>query len=535
MKKLPLIFACACCIFVLSFCKRGSTSWNDDLVAPLAQGNLTLGNLFPDTTIKTNSDSSLSIMLQSPLINYQLDSLLKIPDTTITTAFTFSFAMTPTITAGSPLYFPPTPTIENPYPLSNGIQLKKAIIKSGKINYTLTNQVYRPITYHYILLSATKNNQVLDQIFTIPATDSVTGQVGSLSGSIDISGYTVDFTGINHNKVNTTVEMDSVYVARNASLGWLHQNQGFHAAFTFSSVVPQYAVGYFGSQTVSVHDTSNFTAFNSIKKGILNLNSANVSMNVSNQFGVSMRAAISNVNSINTNNPSNVVLNVQPNMFVSSAVNNGLGNPVGASTNAITLNNTNSNISSFIGNLPNKLSYSLTAQVNPMGNQSGSNDFGYYGTSFSAVLNINVPLFFSASNLILGDTQKLNLSGVTALNNINSGNLILSATNSYPFSINLNAVLLDQHKQVLGSLPISPNTITAPALNTSLQVIAPQKSVLYIPLTPALITNLQKAQYIYYTATFNTTNQPSQIKFYNNYTLQLLLTADVNYTVGGGK
>jgi hypothetical protein len=118
------------------------------------------------------------------------------------------------------------------------------------------------------------------------------------------------------------------------------------------------------------------------------------------------------------------------------------------------------------------------------------------------------------------------------LNNINSGNLILSAINSYPFGVNLNAVLLNANKQNIGTLPINPSLVAAPALDINLKVIAPQKSVLYIPLTQNLINTLKNAKYIYYTATFNTANQPNQIKFYTNYELKLLLTADVNYTIG---
>jgi hypothetical protein len=219
--------------------------------------------------------------------------------------------------------------------------------------------------------------------------------------------------------------------------------------------------------------------------------------------------------------------------------NNGPTNPVvnvSPSSKTFALNSSNSNVAAFIGNLPNRLSYKLTAQINPSvgpgGNQSFNNDFGYYGTSFSAALNMNVPLYFAASNLILADTISLNLSTIGQLQNINKGDLILTATNSYPFSINLVATLLDVNKQPIGSLFSSPSLIQCPPLDANGKVTGSQQSKLYIPLTPAKINMLQKARYVYYTATFNTANQPNQVKFYSNYTLGLLLTADINYTVG---
>ncbi|HKC68061.1 MAG TPA: hypothetical protein VKG26_07510 [Bacteroidia bacterium] len=549
LKKISLAVLCVC---IFTFCKRSPTTWEDDVVAPLATGSLTLANLFPDTTIKTNTDSSLKIAFETSLINYQLDSLLKIPDTTVTTSFTFpglnGYIITPNENIPTNLTST-TNVTENVYNLPNGIQLKKAIVKQGKIHYLMTNTVYQPLVYHYQLLSATKNNHILDTIFNLPKADSVTGQTHPISGFIDLAGYTIDFTGMNHSSFNTTDEIDSVHIAPNAQpIGHIYNNQGFNAQFTFEGIVPQYAVGYFGSQSIAVGpDTANFTAFNTIKKGLLNLNSANVNVNIVNQFGVTMKANISQLASINTNNPSVTTLTCTNgqlnNLIVPLAFdNNGPNNPVvniSPGLLSINLNNSNSNIKDFIGNLPNRLSYKLTAQINPPfgpnggnGNQSGNNDFGYYGTGFSANLSMDVPLYFSASNLMLADTVSLNVSNVSQLQNVNKGNLILTATNQYPFSIYLTAVLLDENKQPIDNLFSNPSLIEAPALDANGKVISPLKSRLLIPLNPQKITNVQKARYVAYSATFNTANQPTQVKFYSNYTLDLLLTADLNYTIG---
>jgi hypothetical protein len=529
----------ASCLLSLTSCKRNPTTWDDNIVAPLANGSLTLGNLFPDTVIKANHDSSLYIVVNANLINYQLDSLLKIPDTAIVTVSTNTY-VPDTISPGEILPFT-APSITK-LDLPNGIQLRMAIVKQGKVKVALYNSVTEPLVYVYQIPSATKGGVVFSQTFNIPAAPNRT-KLSKLITYIDLSGYTIDLTGQTHNSVNTVVQngVISIAAAPIAHKDSLFIGQGLIDTFTLQGIIPQYALGYFGNQSINVGpDTAAFNVFNSIKKGILNLNSANVILTINNQFGVEMDANISNITSINTNNPSNVVLtytNVQlSNVQVAAAHdNNGPNNPVvniSASTKTITLNNSNSNIDTFIGNLPGRLSYKLNAQVNPMGNVSGNNDFGYYGTSFSANLNMNVPLFFSASNLMLADTVSLNLSTVSQFQNINSGNLILTATNSYPFSINLVATLLDGNKQPIGSLFSSPSLIQCPPLDANSKVVSPLQSKLFIPLTPQKTSILQKAKYVYYTATFNTANQPNQIKFYSNYTLGLLLTADINYTIG---
>ncbi|HXD94548.1 MAG TPA: hypothetical protein VNX01_15185 [Bacteroidia bacterium] len=539
LKKITLALLCVC---LLSFCKRSPTTWEDDVVAPLATGSLTLANLFPDTVIKANADSSLKISFETALINYQLDSLIKIPDTTITIPFVFTYG-TFTITPGLSIPISTNTATPNVYNLPSGIQLKKAIIRQGKINFVMKNTVYQPLVYHYQLLSATKNNHILDTTFYIPKADSANGIPGTLNGVINLAGYTIDFSGLNHNGFNTTVEIDSVHVAPYAQpIGHIYNNQGFNAQFTFEGMVPQYATGYFGNQSITVGpDTASFVGFSTIKKGLLSLNSANVNLNINNQFGVSMKATISQLTSINTNNPSVQTLTCTNgqlnNLIVSQGIdNNGPNNPViniSPGILPVSLNNSNSNVKYFIGNLPNKLTYKLNAQINPFGNQGLNSDFGYYGTSFSANLSMDVPLYFAASNLMLADTVSLNVSNVSQLQNVNKGNLILTATNQYPFSIYLTAVLLDENKHPIDNLFSSPSLIEAPPIDAvSGKVLSPLKSKLFIPLSPQKIANVQKARYVSYSATFNTANQPTQVKFYSNYTLDLLLTADLNYTIG---
>lgn len=537
--KLKYISCFFALLLLFNACRKEKSYWDDNIVAPLAHGGLFLSNLFPDTTLKSNPDSSLKIAFEASLIDYRLDSLLKIPDTTITTSFTFTYTgINPTLTAGQNIPLTNNLPTENNYPLPNGIQLKKAVVKQGGINFTMNNTVYEPLAYHYQLVSATKNNKILDTIFHIPKADSNSGAPGKLTGYIDLTGYTIDFTGLNHNKYNTTTEIDSVIVDANAQPGYLHYNQGITSTFKFTGMVPQYALGYFGSQTIHVGpDTTSFNIFNTIKSGMLNLNSASVNLRIVNEFGVSMKTDINYISAISTANNQTVTINpgnstpLQTPFIINSAINTGTG--ASALTKTITINSTNTpTLTTFIGILPNKLSYKLSAQLNPYGNVSLGNDFGYYGTAFKAYMDADIPLYFSASNLVLGDTVSFNVSSINQLNNINRGQLILTATNGYPFSINLQAYLLDANKQVIDVLFNLPNTIQAPMLDANYKVIAPLQSKLTIPLSANKITELQKAKYIYYKATFNTAAQPKQIKFYNYYNLDLLLTADINYTIG---
>lgn len=521
-------------LLTLYSCRKESTYWEDDFVAPIAHGNLTLANLFPDTTLISNADSTLKIAFETFVINYGIDSLLKIPDTTLTTVTTFTFLPFPVKVNPGDLIYSSSPPAQNYVNLPNGVQLKKATIRQGKVEINLANTFTQPLAYRYQLLSAKKNNIILDTTFVIPG--GTTSSPGTVNAFIDLTNYTIDFSGTNGNVSNTLVENYIINVHSSAQPDSIRPNQSITGDFTFKDIIPQYAQGYFGNQNVVVGpDTTAFDVFGNIQSGILNLNSADVKLRIVNEFGVSMRATIGNLTSVSTPNATSTALTstVVGNAYnLNGAINNGPNLPVTPATKTITLNNNNSNIKDLIGILPDQFIYQINTQLNPGGNLGGNNDFAYYGTAFKAYLNADIPLHFSASNLVLTDTTEINVSTLSQLDNVNHGQLILTATNSYPFAIDLQGYLLDANKNVLEPLFATPNTIQQPPLDANFKVIAPLKSKLTVPLTAGKIANLKNARYIRYLATFNSAAQPNQIKFYSHYTLDILLTADINYTIG---
>ncbi len=192
-----------------------------------------------------------------------------------------------------------------------------------------------------------------------------------------------------------------------------------------------------------------------------------------------------------------------------------------------------SNITDFIKYLPNRIVYALNAQLNPNGNQSGGNDFVYYGTGLKALLNVNIPLYFSATNLVLKDTSNVNFSTVVQLDNVNYGCLILKATNTYPLDMTVQGYMLNEGGMVIDSLFESApaNVIASAPLDVNDKVSGSKISELRIPLPKSKLESVKQTRKICFISRFNTVNQPSPLKFYDYYALDLLLTMDVNYAV----
>ncbi len=535
----PLIAVCIAVIFLTVSCKRENTYWDADIVAPLAKSTLNLSSIFPDSILKSNSDSSLKIAFEAEMLNFKADSLLKVPDTSLNSYYS------PIVWPGGYYAYQPsdifpigTPNTDLEFAISS-VELNRIKILSGKMKVKVESVMRQPTFFNCVLSSATKNGQVLSLNIPTPAAtylpnDTIPGTADTL---VDLSGYDIDMAGLSGNKTNTIYYTLKLIIAPYALADTLRMGDYIKTNIAFMQVIPQYGQGYFGNQTINIGpDTTLFDVFNKIKSGNLHLSNATMQLKVINDFGVDMKAKINQVVSINSSTGLNKPLTssvLNSSFNVNRATKTGLPSPlINPTTKTLTLNQ-NSNLVDFLNNIPDKISYALTAQLNPNGNQSGMNDFAYYGTSLRALLNVDIPLNFSASNLSLQDTVDFNYSHVTQLDNVNYGNLLLYATNTYPLSVNVQGYLLDENGARIDSLFSNPvYSLIAPAdLDANNKVTGPKKSELRIPLNKEKLVNIKKARKVYFVSRFNTANQPTPLKFYNYYSLDLLLTMDVNYSV----
>lgn len=510
-------------------CKKEQPWWDADIVAPIAYSELSLGQIFADTLLATNPDSSLSIAYDSELFKFTFDSLIEIPDTTIFYNHPFPL-FTPYLASPSDSF----PAISNPpttYNL-NGVFLKRVLLRQGTIKVHLNSTASTAINYKISVPQASLNGVPLFLTINVPA-PATSGDSTIVNQTYNVSGYDFNLAGPNGNKTNYLETYTGIVVAQS---GYINPGEYVKAWITIEDMVPEFARGYFGNQTVNLGpDTAAFDVFNSIQPGILNLSSAWMNLTVTNEFGVDLRATFQNIKSSNSYSGNQVTLNGSPiagPFNVTRATQTGItANPVQAFIKNLYLDQNNSNLVPFINVMPNNIQYSLNAQLNPLGNVSGYNDFAFYGTSLKARMQMEVPLNFSASDLGLSDTVDIDLSGVAQTENINSGYLTLLAENGYPMSLRLQGFILNNNLQVIDSLFSIPNTIAAPAIDGNGKVIQAIKSELKVPLTQEKIARLKEAKKIIFKAWFSTSPSTQNVKFYDHYKLLLKLKADINYSV----
>jgi hypothetical protein len=194
------------------------------------------------------------------------------------------------------------------------------------------------------------------------------------------------------------------------------------------------------------------------------------------------------------------------------------------------LTKNNSNIKDLIENIPNKMEYQLRVNMNPLGNISGSNDFIYTDKLLNGFLEMRVPLSFVASNLTLTSVLNFNISSGDN-RNLNNGILTLFADNGFPFDAGIQLYTLNDAGAITDSLVGTNNTIFQAPVNAQLKVTGKRLTKLTIPVNREKMTLLYNTKKVKFKVRFNTSSQPQYIKIYDNYTLDIKLTGDFNYTL----
>ncbi|MBI2721077.1 MAG: hypothetical protein HYX39_02765 [Bacteroidetes bacterium] len=513
-------------IALLSFCRKPTGAfWDVDVTLPLVNSELNIKNFLGDSVFKPDNTGLLNLAITRTLTAVKLDSLIKLPDTTIVNSFTIPAVFPTTLTPGQTLtFFPPS---ELTFDIGNAVALKRVDVRAGQMRIRFTNDLAEPLQLIYKIVSATKNGQTLIVSETVPP------KPDSLIRYVDLAGYSLAMTGLNGNTYNTIVQTYTVIVDPAANPAVVTYGQGAHAKVSYSKIIPQYLEGYFGQQTITLPlDTTKLDILKNVQASNFLLSSASLNFRVINEFGAEFTSNLSNIKSINSQSANSVNLSTMQlsNININRATK--AGTSIYPSSKTISLTTTNSNITDFLSNLPNKLTYQGSVKVNPLGNLSGYNDFAYYNTGIKVVADINIPLKFTADYFKLASIAHINFSNVDQLNKINYGQLLINTSNGYPFQAKLQAYLLNDQGLVIDSL-LTPgaNSIERGLIDAQNVVYQATRSQIRIPLTKQKIENLKKSTKVKLLSYFIMPPNPPEIKIFENYTLDVNILAEVNYRV----
>lgn len=528
MKKIHLaaaVFLAA----VLFSCRKEmeKPSWDTELLAPLVNASLGINNILPDSILQANADSSLKIVYEGNIYNISMDTLFSIPDTTLSNSYTipisYTFGVGATVISNS--------LSETTYSLGS-VALRTVTIKRGYVRYTVKSKIHEKTSFIYKIPCATLYGLPFSVNITVPA--AVGSTPGVYNQTFDLSGYQIDLTGIAHNKVNTLYTSLTAAISSDAPGPVLvNPSDSLIIENEFYGLFPYYAKGYFGTNTFNVGpDQTSFTMFDRIVDGTINLQDVNFSIDLENPIGLDAQVRINNLSSVNTRTGTSI-----------SLVNSLIGTPVNINRASESggiiyptyahypLTTSNSNIKPMIENLPDRFGYALSITTNPLGNVSGSNDFIYSDQLLKAKMKMEIPLSLIASNLTLADTFDLKLPSDNGTQNIHSGTLSLLADNGFPFDASVQLYMLDDNNNVTDSLFTSVNTIDQAPVDGTLRVTGKKATKLVAPVSESKMRLLYGTKRAALKVRFNTVSQTQYVNIYSDYSIDIKLIGDVNYTI----
>lgn len=514
---------------MLTFCNKreAALQWNTDWSAPIAYGSLSISDLIADSILSTNPDSSLQLVFDAEIYNFDLDELVGLPDTNLLDTFSLPFI--------TPVNFSPGQTFINQPEENNlnlqGAFLKKIVVHQGKINYSIESSVAGEIIYTYKILSAKDaNGNVFSKTLQMPAGSISNHSV--VSGQFDLSGYTIELTGTNGNGFNKI--LTSIDCKINPNFGAnvsVSSSDAIYISNTIKDVKIARAEGYFGQHEFNTGwDQTALNGFNKFVSGNIDVNQLNMDFSISNGIGLD---GLININGISGIKGANVV-NLNHALIGSTQQLNRAHEVNGVNIPSIlnfNLNQNNSNITNLLSILPDFLGYNFDIEINPLGNISGYNDFVDRLAPLTLSLNATMPLSFVANNLALQDTISLKMEENSLLNSLE---LTLRLENGFPLSAKVSLAVLDQNDMISNYI-FSPNEIPQAPLDANGKVIEKSKSVHIITISNRDLENLKATGKLILSLTFNSENNGSPVKLYDHYTLDYKMTGNANLQLSIGE
>ncbi len=515
--------AIICGVFLFSCRREEPSTWNIGAAGPVALGRLGLNDMVADSLLSADENGLWHLVISENLTDFDLDSIVAIPDTTIKQTLVVPLV-------GGPFSIPPNSSIisleeENQLNVSQA-SLKEVHTKGGTLEYTVKNYIDGFLTCTYELPGVTKNGEVATLIaHTQPGTAS---DPHISFGSLDLTGYELDMTGENGTGTNTLFSSIIVRTSVDApSNAQVFGQDSVAIELTIVDPEVSYARGYFGQHDYELDQVVDFGEDFDLPQGALNLNEVNVSFEVENFVGADAQIEFHNL--IASNSTSAMITSLHsPDLF--SVINVTRATEVNGTVvptyHEISISEDNSNIDEFLETLPDEVSIDASISINPLGNISDNNDFIYTDETLNAWLNMDIPLCIGMQGLSLH--REIELTGESN-DIVANGVLYLRMANAFPFQAEVSLVLRNDESEEISVL--LDEAILLPGIQNGVDGIIHQNSLFTITLSQDVIDQLVGPNKIFLDVQFDTPSDTEFVKLTTSNYIDFVLTTEASTQV----
>lgn len=507
------------CIIAFVSCKKEPTTWDTSNSAPLLRTSLDIYDLIADSLLETGDDDVVSLVYSNEIFRFGVDSLVEVEEDTIFNTFSI-FPISEIQVNPEQQFFNQDESISFE---QVDAALSRAIISTGNLKLTASSDIDGDLLFKVVIPEAKRNGESFEYEAIIPAGNL--GDPGILMESTKMDGYDLNLTGSSGAAFNEIEIIYSLSVPDYEEQVTIFAANEVTMEITFEGLEVEFVEGYLGTEEFEFDEKSYFENIPELNEAIINLSEARLDLTISNGFGVDLQALIFSIGAENSNSGEQVDLS---HSIIGSTINLGRagyhqGVPEPSEKHYL-LDQNNSNLIDLLELIPDSITISGRAELNPFGNISNYNDFASSKSEFSCNAQVEIPLRTSFSNLVLKDSSDVDWSDDNS--EITRAVLYLHAESSFLASAQLDLLLLDESGHEIlnlvdylaeGQLPFIAGASSAhPGLTT-----------LVFTLEEREIELIQSANKIYTELRFETTNYPEIVEIRSTDKIEILISTDV--------
>lgn len=413
-------------LLCFSGCTRKPTTWEVDVALPLVDDLLDWTDVIGDSLATVETGSVAVIRFDGVISELDIEALTKLPDTLVAQELTPDFS-------GGPFEVPPGAVLLDTEEdiAFQGIdqQFSSIVLESGRIEYSVESSTDGYVEMRYNFPSVTIAGEAVELYVLLPPSTSNGFQ--SESGVIDLSGASIDLTGVSGNDINRIAS--ELIIGTPAFIEDTAQVYGSDSILVnmhFKDLLVQQVAGYFGQETLDfdveqkVFDPDVFT------NGFLEINPTRASLSFQNTLAADMRLDFEalQVDGINVGHPQ-----LGAPQFISRA--DWSSGEVEPGEWFMDLLESGPSIFELLGYLPEWVTMQGAGLLNPLGDVSGGQDFFDARYPPQLQLDLEWPLRGAIEQFTV--EQVFDFDG-TDLPQF-EGDLVLRLTNGFPVDWEFNA------------------------------------------------------------------------------------------------
>ncbi|MBV6473642.1 MAG: hypothetical protein JPMHGGIA_01935 [Saprospiraceae bacterium] len=414
------------------------------------------------------------------------------------------------------------------------VELKDVFIERGTARFRLSSTLQDSVRFTYQLLTAVKNGEAFGKSIILPPAPP--GGVSQRNIEEPLNGYQFMLAGENGDTFNLQYNAVIASIDSTGVIKTLGKNDSMYVEVAFEKLQPNYVRGFLGNDVLGTGPSvQSLDIFQAVSAGNIDVKRASLFLEVENRVGVDLGLRIHRLEGIGTLSKSSIALEsplIQSEIAIPRAVDPGTGaGGVQPGTLKLELNEQNANIATFLSNMPGEIGYDVSLQVNPNGNISQWEDFAYEGDLLNMSLLLDLPMEVSLRGLTMADTSQMNVGG-DRYESVSGAVLHAFFSNEFPFDTEVQLYLLSATGEVTDSLLPSAFTIKAAAIGNDGITTGAVESKVDITADRGRIDRIFTADRMILKATMNTQPAGEGVRIFDDYFLEMQLTADFVYTLG---